>query len=211
MAAIREPVAEAGSQTPPPRRITEEEFVRWCDEDTKAEWIDGKVIVASPASIQHVRINGLLVQVLGPFVKRRGMGEVFGPEAQVRFGALRRRRVPDLFFIAAERLALLQPNHFEGAPDLIVEIVSPDSVSRDWRTKYLEYESAGVREYWVIDPQARRVEAYALGADKQYSLIEEKDDAIHSTVLTEFFLKPAWLWHEPMPDSLDILTELGVR
>lgn len=208
--AVREPIAEAESKTPPRLRMSEEEFVQWCDEDTKAEWVDGEVIVASPASIQHVRINRLLVQVLGPFVTRRGLGEVFGPEAQIRFGVLRRRRVPDLFFIAAARLNLLKPNHFEGAPDVIVEIVSPDSVSRDWRTRYLEYQLAGVREYWVIDPLARQVEAYALGEDRQYSLIEEKDDAIHSAMLAGFYLRPSWLWQEPPPDSLDILKELGV-
>ncbi|MBI3360690.1 MAG: Uma2 family endonuclease [Chloroflexi bacterium] len=207
---VREPIAEVEREIPPRLRMTEEEFVEWCDEDIKAEWVDGEVIVASPASIQHVRLANFLVKILGPFVERRGLGEVFGPEAMIRFATLRRRRVPDLFFIAGDRLSLLRPNHFEGAPDLIVEIVSPDSVSRDWRTKYLEYESAGVREYWVIDPLARQVEAYALGDDKQYSLIEEKDGAIRSTVLTGFCLKPAWLWEESLPGSLDILKELGV-
>lgn len=208
--AIREPIAELNVPAPQRMRMTEEEFVQWCDEDTKAEWVDGEIIMASPASVQHAWINHFLIEVLGPFVRRRDPGQLFGPETQIRFGVLRRRRVPDLFFIAADRLNLLKPNHFEGAPDLIVEIVSPDSVSRDWRTKYLEYQLAGGREYWVIDPLARQVEAYALGEDRQYSLIEEKDDAIHSAMLAGFYLRPSWLWQEPPPDSLDILKELGV-
>ena len=79
----------------------------------------------------------------------------------------------------------------------------------DWREKYLEYEAAGVREYWVADPLSRRFEGYALGADGRYTLIEEKDGMVYSTVLTGFFLKPAWLWQEPLPNPLDILRELG--
>jgi Uma2 family endonuclease len=129
---------------------------------------------------------------------------------QVRFASLRRRRVPDLLFVSTERMGILKATEVDGAPDLIIEIVSPDSPARDWREKYLEYEAVGVREYWVIDPMSKRVEGYALGADGRYSLIEEKDGVVHSTVMTGFFLKPVWLWQEPLPNPLDILRELSV-
>jgi len=210
--AFPEATLERESFSPPnePLRMTEEEFVAWCDEDTWAEWVDGEVIVASPASIHHVRIAKLLLKILDTLVEQKGLGEVFGPEAMIRLAGLRRRRMPDLFFIANERLSLLRPNHFEGAPDLIVEIVSPDSVSRDWRVKYLEYERAGVREYWVVDPLAGQVEAYALGEDGQYAPIEEKDGALDSVVIPGLYLRPEWLWQVPRPDSIEILRELGV-
>ena len=129
----------------PRQHMTETEFVAWCDEDTHAEWIDGEVIVASPASATHVRLVKFLLQVLDGFVRLHHLGEVLGPELQIRFGALRHRRVPDLFFVATARANIIQRNHIEGAPDLIVEIVSPDSLARDWRDKYLEYEAMGVR------------------------------------------------------------------
>lgn len=193
----------------PRLRMTEEEFVVWCDEDTRAEWVDGEVIMPSPANLQHVDLAGFLLIVIRLFASQRGLGMVYGPELQVRLGALRRRRVPDLLFISTGRMNILKATEVDGAPDLIIEIVSPDSPARDWREKYLEYEAARVREYWVADPLSRRFEGYALGVDGRYMLIEEKDGMVHSTVLTGFFLKPAWLWQEPLPNPLDILRELG--
>ena len=194
----------------PTHRMTEEEFVAWVDEDTPAEWVDGEVIMASPASAKHVDLVGFLNTVMRIFVSQRNLGAVYGPELQIRLAAQRRRRVPDLLFISQARLDIIKPNHIEGAPDLAVEIASPDSIARDWRDKYLEYEAAGVREYWVIDPMAERVEAYTLTAEKKYALIEEKDGVITSTVLAGFYLKPAWLWQETLPNPLEILKELNV-
>ncbi|MBI5652260.1 MAG: Uma2 family endonuclease [Chloroflexi bacterium] len=189
-------------------RMTEDEFLEWYDEDIKAEWVDGEVIVHSPASIIHVRLDKFLLKLFDDFVIERDLGEVLGPEFQIRFAKLRRRRVPDILFVAKARRDLIQRNHFEGAPDLIVEIVSPDSIARDWRVKYHEYESAGVREYWIVEPAEQRVEAYALNADGQYEQIEPKHHTLYSTVLPGFFLKPEWLWQEPLPKVADVLREM---
>ena len=149
-----------------------------------------------------------LITLMRMFVEHHDSGRVLGPEFQVRLGARRRRRVPDVLFVARARLEILRPNHLEGAPDLAMEIVSPDSVARDWREKYLDYQAAGVREYWVIDPLSRNVEAYSL-AEGAYRRIEEADGRIASLVLPGFYLKPAWLWQEPLPKVRDVLQELG--
>jgi Uma2 family endonuclease len=129
----------------------------------------------------------------------------------VRFAARRRCRVPDLLFVQKSRLDLLRHNHLEGPPDVAFEIVSPDSVARDWREKYLEYESVGVHEYWVIDPMSRRAEAYALTAGAAYERIAPADDVIRSAVIPGFFLKENWLWQVPRPRVADVLREFTVR
>ena len=203
-------ILETGLETQVRLRMTEDEFETWCDEDVKAEWVNGEVILMSPSNLKHVLVAGFLLNLMSLYARRRDLGVVVGPEFQIRFAKLRRRRVPDVLFISKDRLDALKPNHFEGAPDLAIEIASPDSVARDWREKYLEYEQAGVREYWGIDPMAQRMEAYALDEEGRYKLIEPKDGVIHSTALTGFWFKPDWLWQEALPDPLDLLKELGV-
>src|SRR5204863_8223416 len=100
-------------------------------------------------------------------------------EFTARFASRRRRRVPDLMFISNARLRLLKPTHIEGAPDLIMEIVSPDSESRDRREKYLDYQAAGVCVYWIIDPLSRTIEVYTLSRDKKYRRIVEVEGKLN--------------------------------
>jgi len=201
---------------PPSKRMTEDEFVAWCAENAeiRAEWADGEVIMMAPASYAHNDLGGWLYMLLRLFVERRDLGKVIGPEFMVRFATQRRRRVPDIHFISKARLDILQPNHAEGAPDLLIELVSPESESRDWRVKYHEYERAGVREYWVIDPNSNHLEAYQLleqAGQSSYQRIEEKEDRVASTVLPGLYIRPSWLWQENLPDVIGILRELGVQ
>jgi Uma2 family endonuclease len=67
---------------------------------------------------------------------------------------------PDLLFIARERESIIGPARVEGAPDLVVEILSPGTAYDDLRRKYRIYERSGVREYWIVDPMAKRVEVF---------------------------------------------------
>lgn len=194
----------------PGRRMTEEEFVAWCDEDTKAEWVDGEVIVMAPSSDGHARLNLWVARVIAELAEQRSLGEVRGPQTQIRIGPKRQRREPDVVFVAKDRRDIIRANHIEGAPDLIIEIVSPESVTRDWRDKYQAYEAAGVREYWVIDPNAQRMDAYQLGSEG-YTQIAEVDGLVRSEVLHGFFIRTSWLWQDPLPKLAEVMRELGVR
>lgn len=188
---------------------TEEEFEAWCDEDVKAEYVDGRVIMHSPASIRRVDIVSFLVTLLKLFVAKHDLGVVLGPELQVRLRP-GLRRVPDLLFVAKERTDILRETFVEGPPDLVIEIVSPDSIARDWREKYLEYEQAGVSEYWVIDPQAQRMDVYQLEKAGRYKALVAEEGVYHSRVVSGFWLRTGWLWQEPLPNVLDVAGELGV-
>lgn len=215
MSTVRDPIQQAGwvsdDQPHPGRRMTEEEFVAWVGEKTRAEWVDGEVIVMPPANEEHADLSLWLSMLLRLYVERRAPGVVRGTDFTVRLGPRRRRRLPDVFYVADARRDILRRNHVEGAPDLTVEIVSPDSVARDWRDKYLDYQAAGVQEYWVVDPLAQRVEAYRLDEQGAYVPIEEKDDRIASVVLPGFYLRPSWLWQEPQPSVIDALREMGLQ
>lgn len=198
-------------ETPAARlKISEAEFERrFLGTKERVEWVKGDVIEMSPVNTQHNQLSIFLTVVLRGFIGKEQLGHLLGPELQIRLAGQQTRRVPDLLFVAQERANILKETFVDGPPDLIVEIVSPDSLAQDWREKYLEYEAAGVREYWVIDPMAKHAELYSLN-DGKYSLISPQDDTIHSTVLSGFYLKPAWLWQNPLPNPLDILKELKV-
>jgi Uma2 family endonuclease len=188
------------------RKLSEEEFVAWCDEDVKAEWVDGEVLVAAPATYVHANLTSFLVCVTAMFVEDHDLGEVFGWQLMTRLSP-RIRRVPDLMFVAKDRLQYLRMYHLEGPPDLALEVVSRDSVDGDWREKYYDYQAAGVREYWVIYPAHQRVEAYRL-VDGAYQSIPHDQGRVASSVLAGFYLREEWLWRAELPKVSEALQEI---
>ena len=196
-------------------RMSEEEFIRWYTFEGKAEWVDGEVIVMPPVSGEHEDVQWWLKSLLKFYADERKLGVVRGPQFVMRlqFGSGRRkvsRREPDILFIAASRGHLLKPNHLEGSPDLALEIVSPESQTRDRRQKYLEYEWAAVREYWIVDPLSQTVEAYARQGET-FVEITEIEGKLASSVVPGWYLRPAWLWQQPRVDVRVALAELGVK
>jgi len=205
-------LGELPNGTPlPPRHMTEAEFLAWGDEDVRAEWVDGEVILMPAENLIHIDLNYWLAWLLRLFVDRTGIGgRVVGSGLYVRLSAQRRLRVPDLLYVRPERIQLLQPTLLDGPPDLALEIVSPESQSRDRELKFKEFEAAGVREYWIVDPMSKTVEAYALDAAQKYLRVPEAEGKIHSAVVPGFYLRPEWLWMQPLPDVIAIARELGV-
>jgi Uma2 family endonuclease len=191
-----------------PRKMTYEEFLAWADEDTLAEWVDGEVIVTSPASNMHQDISGFLESIMRSFVEAHRLGIVRSAPFQMKLA--RSGREPDLLFVANEHLERLKPNYLDGPADLVVEIVSSESVGRDRGEKFYEYEQAGIPEYWLIDPEVKRAEFYQLGSEGRYDLVPPDTAGVyHSLRLPAFWLRVAWLWQEPLPPVEEILLEIG--
>jgi Uma2 family endonuclease len=207
------PVASEDAEGPlvvvPGKEMTAEEFEKWAmaQELARCEWVEGKVIVMAPVSLWHNNLNRWLVVLFSLFVDDRDLGVTC---YDVYFRMPGRRRIPDIFVVKKENLARVTPTALDGPADLAMEIVSPDSGPRDWREKYLEYESAGVGEYWVIDPATQVVECYTMGTDRQFHPNVAKDDKIASAVLPGFYLRPSWLWQKPLPRVAGVLREMGV-
>ncbi len=155
----------------PTRKITYEEFLAWCDEDTWAEWVDGEVVMVSPASVPHQEIKRLLVAILQTYVEQHDLGEVLDAPFQMRLAEIHRGREPDVLFIAKAHLARLKETYLDGPADVVIEIVSPESGPQDRGEKYYGYEAAGVREYWLIDPDRQQAEFYRLNTQNRYALI----------------------------------------
>ncbi len=207
MATIVEPPA----RPIPKEKMTYEEFLGWCDEDTRAEWVDGEVQMVSPVSNEHADLAGFLETILRFFVEARGSGIIRGGAFQMRLRDIRRGREPDLIFIAKEHLDRLTSTYLDGPADIAIEIVSPESIARDRGDKFVEYEAAEVHEYWLIDPQRGQAEFYALGSDRRYRPVLTGGDGIfRSQVLEGFWLRVEWLWQQPLPRVAAVLKELKV-
>ena len=188
------------------RLVTYEEFLAWADEDTLAEWVDGEVVMYSPASDRHQDISGFLESVLRSFVEVRQLGIVRSAPFQMK---LEHGREPDLLFVAKTNLGRLKETYLDGPADLAVEIVSPESVGRDRGVKFYEYEQAGIPEYWLVDPQTERAEFYQLTAANQYRLVQPDAEGIYrSAVLPDFWPRVEWLWQEPLPSPIRTLAEI---
>jgi Uma2 family endonuclease len=194
-------------------RMSEEEFVAWYTFEGQAEWVDGEVIFLSPAARPHDRLQWWLRSLLQLYVEHNKLGEVLGPQFVTRLsygGKKVSRREPDLLFVSNVHLDRLKPTFVDGPPDLVMEVVSPESQNRDRRHKFNEYESAGVDEYWIVDPVGQYVEAYSR-VDALLVPIPRAVDQIKSTVVSGWYLRPSWLWQEPRLDVRIALAELGLK
>ena len=194
-----------------PHKMSYEEFLDWCDEDTLAEWVDGEVIIMSPASYSHQTIEDFLTRILGIYVEQHALGQIISAPFQMKTGTRLPGREPDLIFIAEEHRDRIKKTYIDGPADLAVEIVSPESRQRDRVDKLTEYEQGGVREYWILDPAEQQVDFYVLSENGRYENRQPDINGIYySTVITGFWCKISWLWQEPLPTTLHALRELGV-
>ena len=191
--------------------MTFEEFMEWADEDVHAEWVDGEVEIMSPASFAHQNLIAFLVAILRIFAEARGLGTVVDQPFVMKIGPRLRGREPDVLFIAAANIARIQRNHLEGPADLVIEIVSPESLTRDLQTKWEEYRHGGVREYWALNPMEQRPQFWQLQADGTYLAVAPDENGIyHSAAMAGLWINVNWLWQNPLPAILDVLRQWGL-
>ena len=201
--------APAGERRLP---MTYEEFQAWEDEGRHGEWVDGGVIVFMPPTDRHQAVITWLARLLGFFADPFDLGEVRVAPLEIRARPGGPAREPDLLFVAREHLDRLTPQRLAGPADLVVEVVSPDSATRDRVDKLAEYREAGVREYWILDsrPGWKQADFYQLGADGQYRAVPPGADGYYrSAALPGFRLRPDWLWQDPLPKPLTLMKEIA--
>jgi Uma2 family endonuclease len=205
--ALRRRVLEAVLAPTGPGHVTYEEFLAWADEDTLAEWVNGEVVMTSPASRQHQDIADFLTSVMRAFVESRNLGVVLSAPFQMKLDALHGRE-PDLLFIAQDHLDRLRETHLDGPADMVIEIISSESIGRDRGDKFREYEQGGVPEYWLIDPLARRAEFYRLEQERYRLLFIGEEGQYRSQALPGFWLQVEWLWQQPLPQAARVTWEI---
>ena len=153
---------------PPAGRIvlTYEDYCALPNDGRRYEILEGELAVTPSPSRAHQRVSRNLLTILHIHVREYGLGEVFSASYDV---ILEKTSVvvPDLLFVSRPRLEIVTDRGVEGAPDLIVEIISSGTARRARVEKAQLYARHGVRHYWLVDPDARSIEAFEL-AEGQY-------------------------------------------
>jgi Uma2 family endonuclease len=180
-----------------PAGLSYEEFLEWLDEDVHAEWIDGEIIVMSPASTLHQDIADFLASIIRFYVEERRLGRVITSRIVMRPTQTLPAREPDVMFITTENLTRVRENSVEGPADLVVEVISPESRTRDTIDKFREYEAGGTPEYWIVDPYQQSVQFFQLDETGRYREAQAEAGVYRSRVIEGFWLRTAWLWAPP--------------
>lgn len=181
-------------------RLNAGDFAQLPQDRFRYEIIDGELFMSPSPKARHQFLLGRLHTALDLYLLDHPVGAVFLAPFDVHFG-FEDIVEPDLIFIRRERIPEILRDWIYGVPDLLVEILSSSTERKLDRTaKFQLYESRGVADYWLADPERRRWEAYRLNAGRY----EKTDDLGDSEVFTTR-LFPGWrlelagLW---MPDSL---------
>jgi Uma2 family endonuclease len=153
------------------------------------ELFEGEIMKRVAPSLMHQRISRKLLGKLDAFIEEKNLGEIFSAPVDLNLDEYNAFQ-PDLAFISNERSFLIEDGYYiHGAPDLVVEIISPGSIKKDRVIKKDLCERFAIREYWLVDPLNKSIEIYTMQADK-YVLhdLQEIKGKISSTVLTGFEL-----------------------
>lgn len=140
--------------------LTYDDLAQLPDDGKRYELLEGELIVSPAPSPRHQRVVLKVARFLG-LAEDAGWGQVYVAPLDVVFSRFNVTE-PDVLFISRERLGIIGEANVRGAPDLVVEVMSPSSRVRDLRTKLQTYARFGVKFYWVCDPNARTVQVYAL-------------------------------------------------
>lgn len=153
--------------------------------EMKAEFINGQVIMHSPATNEHTEIRGLIENLLSNHVNLHELGLVRSEKSLCVFP--RNDYEPDVVFFGLEKAAKVKRKTLKfPVPDFVCEILSESTVRRDRGVKFTDYEAHGVREYWIVNPDQRELEQYVLGKGRYVLRMKSRTGEVASVVIKSF-------------------------
>lgn len=154
-------------------------------EDKRYEIIEGELIVVPAPIPYHQDVSKNLFLVLDNYVKSRNPGKVYYAPIDV---VLSEENVvqPDILFISKQRLSIITEKNIQGAPDLVIEIISPATKEKDRILKRKLYAKFGVREFWLVDTEKKEIEVLTLTLKGfQKAGLYSKEEILSSSLFQE--------------------------
>lgn len=145
--------------------------------------IRGKLIMTPSPIPYHQEISRKLSQKIGNFVEENNLGTLYYAPLDVIFGE-KEVYQPDIIFISKENIKIIHEKNIQGAPDIVIEILSPETAYYDLREKFMVFEKSGVKEYWIVDPGMKKIEIYE-NSEKKFRIHSEAEG--DGVVLSEIF------------------------
>lgn len=171
-----------------PIQFTYEDYLQ-LPEDRRYEIIDGELTMVPSPATEHQRIVIAISSALYNFVHDGKIGEVFVSPMDVVLSDVDVVQ-PDIFFVSKKRNQIITETNIQGAPDFIVEVLSPFSIKRDYAIKRKLYSKYEVLEYWIVDPVKKQIEKMLFQQGILHSQgIYRTDDVIESKAIEGFSLK----------------------
>ena len=186
--------------------ISEEEFYRLADEDSDWEYLDGRIVMYSPASNRHENLFGFLLTLLSVYLDEKGSAVVRGSRYPMRLDPTWSPE-PDILVVRENRRHLMTPRRLEGPADLVIEIASESDPKLDYREKLPRYRQAGIEEMWIINPFENEV-LLEVQTTAGYTARTLSSGRLESIVLPGFWIEVSWLWQEELPSTLRCLQEI---
>ncbi|KJS15176.1 MAG: restriction endonuclease [Peptococcaceae bacterium BRH_c4b] len=162
------------------RIYTVEDYMK-LDDGRRYELIGGELILVPSPKPRHQRVANELNVELTIYLRHNPIGEVFY-DVDVHFGG--EVVAPDVLFISKEKISIIGESNIQGAPDLVVEVLSPSTASIDRKKKSKLYFANGVKEYWVVAPDQQLVEVFIAG-EKEWRWIGafDQEDVLTTALL----------------------------
>lgn len=186
--------------------VTEEDFYRDAGEDSDWEYLDGRLVMHSPASDRHEDLFRFLLTLLSAYLDARRAGVVRGSRYPMRLDP-RWSPEPDLLVVREDKRRHLGRNRLEGPADLVIEIASDSDPGLDEREKLPRYREAGIEEIWLVNPfeESLRADTKHPVGYRSWVLTSGR---LESTVLPGFWIEVSWLWRAELPSTLECLREI---
>ena len=182
------------------RIYTYDDLADMPDDGNRYEIIGGELIVSPSPILDHQKVAGRLFIWMSLYATNHRLGEVYSAPTDVRLSPYN-TVVPDVLYVSRDRLSILQRAYVDGAPDLVVEVLSQRTRGIDLVQKRALYAMAGVPEYWLVDLETRTVSVLTL-KDGVYDATEAgPDDVARSVVLPGFEVKVADLFEDLMGEE----------